>query len=216
MSESISNQYPMNIIDRKYFLVRKALDFMGTVLLLKDKKILPQKKISSKFWNYQIPQLISNCFDKSFFFYLNTFLRLEKCFHPGNTFKIWKSFSLLRIKCELLGEKTLVSKQIFMREVIVWDKGRKFFRKLFQLIKHESCLHIKNSQWICSANQLASFFMMATLVFNEPIQVLGKTGGLAVNCCCKTHCIVFFHGCCRWTILNWITCKITSMYDNQT
>ena len=216
MSESISNQYPMNIIDRKYFLVRKALDFLGTVLLLKDKKILPQKKISSKFWNYQIPQLISNCFDKSFFFYLNTFLRLEKCFHPGNTFKIWKSFSLLRIKCELLGEKTLVSKQIFMREVIVWDKGRKFFRKLFQLIKHESCLHIKNSQWICSANQLASFFMMATLVFNEPIQVLGKTGGLAVNCCCKTHCIVFFHGCCRWTILNWITCKITSMYDNQT
>ena len=216
MSESISNQYPMNIIDRKYFLVRKALDFMGTVLNLKDKKILPQKEISSKFWNYQIPQLISNCFDKSFFFYLNTFLRLEKCFHPGNTFKIWKSFSLLRIKCELLGEKTLVSKQIFMREVIVWDKGRKFFRKLFQLIKHESCLHIKNSQWICSANQLASFFMMATLVFNEPIQVLGKTGGLAVNCCCKTHCIVFFHGCCRWTILNWITCKITSMYDNQT
>ena len=216
MSESISNQYPMNIIDRKYFLVRKPLDFMGTVLLLKDKKILPQKKISSKFWNYQIPQLISNCFDKSFFFYLNTFFRLEKCFHPGNTFKIWKSFSLLRIKCELLGEKTLVSKQIFMREVIVWDKGRKFFRKLFQLMKRESCLHIKNSQWICSANQLASFFMMATLVFNEPIQVLGKTGGLAVNCCCKTHCIVFFHGCCRWTILNWITCKITSMYDNQT
>ena len=215
MSESRSNQYPINIIDRKYFLVRKALDFMGIVLNLKDKKILPQKEISSKFWNYQISQLISNCFDKSFF-YLNTFFRLEKCFHPRNTFKIRKYFSLLRIKCELLGEKTLVSKQIFMKEVIVWDKSRKFFRKLFQLIKSESCLHIKNSQWICSANQLASFYMIATLVFNESIQVLGKTGGLAVSCCCKTHCIGFFHGCCRWNILNWITCKITSMYDNQT
>ena len=150
------------------------------------------------------------------FFYLNTFFLLEKCFHPGNTFKIRKSFSLLRIKSELVGKKTLVSKQIFMKEVTVWDKGRKFFRKLFQLMKRESCLHIKNSQWICSANQLANFYEMATLVFDESSQVLGKMGGLAVNCRCKTHCIRLFHECCRWTILNWITCKINSVYDNQT
>ena len=81
----MSNQYPINIIVRKYFLVRKALDFMGTVVNLKDKKILPHKEISSKFCNYQIPQLISNYSDKSFFL-SSYFFPLRKMFSP------WKYF----------------------------------------------------------------------------------------------------------------------------
>ena len=33
--------------------------------------------------------------------------------------------------------------------------------------KHQSCHHIETSPVICSANQLTSFYMMATLTFNE-------------------------------------------------
>ena len=38
---------------------------------------------------------------------------------------------------------------------------------LIELIKRQSCRHIETSQLICRANQLTSFYMMATLAFNE-------------------------------------------------
>ena len=38
---------------------------------------------------------------------------------------------------------------------------------LLELIKHQSCHHIVTSQFICRANQLTGFYMMATLPFNE-------------------------------------------------
>ena len=37
----------------------------------------------------------------------------------------------------------------------------------YLLIKHRSCHHTETSQLICSSNQLASLYMMATLAFNE-------------------------------------------------
>ena len=39
------------------------------------------------------------------------------------------------------------------------------------LLKRQSCYHIETSQLICSANQLTSFYMMTTSVFNELISV---------------------------------------------
>ena len=36
-----------------------------------------------------------------------------------------------------------------------------------QLNKRQGCHHIETSQLICRANQLISFYMMATLTFNE-------------------------------------------------
>ena len=38
---------------------------------------------------------------------------------------------------------------------------------LLDLIKHQSCHHIETSQFICRANQLTGFYMMAILVLNE-------------------------------------------------
>ena len=38
---------------------------------------------------------------------------------------------------------------------------------LYYLIKRQSCHHVETSQLISRANQLAGFYMMVTLAFNE-------------------------------------------------
>ena len=42
------------------------------------------------------------------------------------------------------------------------------------LIKRQSCHHIETRQLICSADQLTSFYMMATMAFNELMEVVKK------------------------------------------
>ena len=50
---------------------------------------------------------------------------------------------------------------------LVWQFSN--FKAQFHLTcyKHQSCNHIKISQLIRRANQLAGFYMLATLAFNE-------------------------------------------------
>lgn len=38
---------------------------------------------------------------------------------------------------------------------------------VYSLIKHQSCYHTETSQLIRTSNQLATLYMMSTLVFNE-------------------------------------------------
>ena len=47
---------------------------------------------------------------------------------------------------------------------IMHEKVKMEFHKL---IKRQSCHHIETSQFICSANQLTGFSIIANLVFNE-------------------------------------------------
>ena len=46
-------------------------------------------------------------------------------------------------------------------------------------MKCKSCYHIETSKLICSANQLAGFYMMATTAFNDLI--IAKIHGHGIN-----------------------------------
>ena len=57
-----------------------------------------------------------------------------------------------------------------------WEKILDFvgqsFHKIYLLIKRQSCHHTETSQWICGANYLTGFYVMATLTFKELITIM--------------------------------------------